>query len=1000
MLKRLICFIILFNFIFTNLFVGTGYAQLTLPPVGTMLAPLSAFEPVLIKGLQVHPENPLLFDFIVNAGQTGMKINSPEFKAESQKLVKYFLAAMTIKEKDLWVNLSPNEPDRIIENELGKTQMGQDMLAQDYILKQLTASMLSPEGEYGKKFWEGVYGEIYKRGKGSLDPLSSLWGEGQGEGILNKIWIVADKAKVYEKDNAGYVVGAHLKVLTEKEYKVSEKKQNSGTPLQPLGRGQGEGISSKILKEIIVPAIEKEVNEGAHFAQLRQMFYSMILATWYKQAIKNALLNQVYSDKSKTSGVLSDDPAAKEKIYQQYLASFKKGAYEYIKEEYDPTQQKITARKYFSGGEDLAMLSKVIDRTRAVTPAEKAMIDEDNARVQVRVDKAPLNERFIVNRRDFAMKSDSTMASSTELLRIRDNIDSDTVKDSNDSKVKDIRFMRKIIFRSKGRLYKLVVVKDGEDGESGFAVTLWRNNTFLFGIPTNSTSVLNEKITDILDEMIAIATMRERFDQGSILKNAQGWFATHQILVNTKLYTLELSQISSGRENISYTVKNEKNYIRIELFGAAFDSVESLLIKLSSFLVGWRFLERFDFHEYMANASAVSIGNEASDTEEEIDIEGEKEHVILQLIDINPVWERDRNVVNWRKLFKMAKQYSGDEQIFYNFAQSFVEYVRESGLSPQSVKIEMDSLKTASQRRKYINRINQYEYRFDPGYPNDPNDPDDKAMIVDDVLYLAQHWLKRNLILVEGKSYRLELNVISSGQESIKYVGSNIKIELLEEAFISGPKLFRTLNELLPDWDESSKFNFLGAIGVSPQELVINENSREARGFSLEDLSASIADAIDQITDENFLWAMGGPASSFEWELLSRIVLENHATVTSQAFYAAFAEYILESDLDPADALNEIKALKTRREKVDYIKRVLKCLDEDDGTNRFDPAMVGDVTNGGIDLTGKDMQREIIKENRGVEFKFNPAMLVQFEQGSFTGVVPIILSITPIKIKI
>jgi len=113
------------------------YAQavLNLPAPGVMVNLSPVYTPVMIKGLKVHPDNPLLFDFILDTGDSGLKINSAEFKIESQRLIKYFLAALTITEGDLWVNLSPYEKNRIIPQELGNTEMGRDMLAQDYVLK-------------------------------------------------------------------------------------------------------------------------------------------------------------------------------------------------------------------------------------------------------------------------------------------------------------------------------------------------------------------------------------------------------------------------------------------------------------------------------------------------------------------------------------------------------------------------------------------------------------------------------------------------------------------------------------------------------------------------------------------------------------------------------------------------------------------------------------------------------------------------------------------------
>jgi len=297
-----------------------------------------AFMPVMMKGIQIHPDNPLLFDFILDTGKSGLRIDSKEFKAEAQKLIKYFLASLTIKEDDVWVNLSPYEKDKMIPQELGKTELGRDMLAQDYILKQLTASLIYPEKELGKKFWDSVYTKAQQQ-FGSTDiPIDTF----------NKVWIVADKAKVLERNNAAYVVGSHLKVMLEEDY-VALGKQTAINQ-RGFAKNKTHTIASQIVREIVIPEIEKEVNQGQNFAPLRQMFYSIILSSWYKIALKDALLNQVYTNKGKTAGVLADDQSAKEKIYQQYLQAYKKGVFNYIKEDIDAVSREAMPRKYFSGG--------------------------------------------------------------------------------------------------------------------------------------------------------------------------------------------------------------------------------------------------------------------------------------------------------------------------------------------------------------------------------------------------------------------------------------------------------------------------------------------------------------------------------------------------------------------------------------------------------------------------------------------------------------------------
>ncbi len=101
--------------------------------------------------------------------------------------------------------------------------------------------------------------------------------------------------------------------------------------------------------QIIIPAIEKEVNDGKSFAAVRQAYSAEIMATWFKKTLRESLLGQVFANKSKIAGQKVSDPQAREKIYQQYLRAYKKGVFNYIREDATPDGQTIP-RKYFSGG--------------------------------------------------------------------------------------------------------------------------------------------------------------------------------------------------------------------------------------------------------------------------------------------------------------------------------------------------------------------------------------------------------------------------------------------------------------------------------------------------------------------------------------------------------------------------------------------------------------------------------------------------------------------------
>ena len=108
-------------------------------------------------------------------------------------------------------------------------------------------------------------------------------------------------------------------------------------------------IASKIVRQIVLPELQREVNEDKNFAPLRQVYSGMILAAWFKRALNESLLGKIYANRSKTKGV-DQDPRTNEEIYHQYLKAYKKGVFNFIKEDVDILTNETTPRKYFSGG--------------------------------------------------------------------------------------------------------------------------------------------------------------------------------------------------------------------------------------------------------------------------------------------------------------------------------------------------------------------------------------------------------------------------------------------------------------------------------------------------------------------------------------------------------------------------------------------------------------------------------------------------------------------------
>ncbi|GEM_PF-5756626 len=396
MFKRLIASLVCFTFIFSNLqYVhaqpvssgGGAFSINQLPAPGTIVGLSEPFTPSLMKGLKIHPENPFLLDFIMDAGKNNL--SSQELKSESEKMVKYFLAALTVPEKDMWVNLSPYEKDKILPDSFSLTELGRDLLGEDYILKQTAASALYPEKELGRDFWSRVY-KLAQQKYGTTDiPITTL----------NKVWIVADKVSIYEKNQSVYIVDSRLKVMLEEDYLAKQKSEIAGlrSSVQLSGKQEpaSSEITNQILRELVLPEIEKEVNTGKNFALLRQAYNSVILATWFKRALKDAVLNEVYADKNKVAGIDLASPKAKEEIYQRYLRAYRKGAFNYVKEEINALTNEPLPRKYFSGG--MQPVPQKMDEVGELQ-ARQAMAGKNDFDVLVNLD------RF-----DKAMQSDKAM---------------------------------------------------------------------------------------------------------------------------------------------------------------------------------------------------------------------------------------------------------------------------------------------------------------------------------------------------------------------------------------------------------------------------------------------------------------------------------------------------------------------------------------------------------------------------------------------------------------
>ncbi len=371
-------------------------ADLVFPKPGVVVQLSPAFTPALLKGMTIHAKQPLQFDFLIQQGDE--KFTPAQKQDIYARLIKYFMASLTIPDQDQWVNLSPYEHQRIINANFGSTEMGRDLLSQDYLLKQITSSLMYPESGLGGKFWDKVYRQAWERFHTNSIPVNTF----------NKVWIVPDEAVIYENGDTAYILKSHLKVMLEEDYLAAIKGTSPFITASPMvqKRETSPLLMQGMIRQIILPALEQEVNQGKNFALLRQIVSGMVLASWYKKALKESILGKVYADKSKTSNLNADSLTLNTRqIYQQYLKAFKKGVYNYIKEDEDKYSHQRIPRKYFAGG--FAHDFDVRDIKGPQDPRNLAMMSQAIAKdIQQGMDRASVN-----------LKSDAAMIHPSTLFR-------------------------------------------------------------------------------------------------------------------------------------------------------------------------------------------------------------------------------------------------------------------------------------------------------------------------------------------------------------------------------------------------------------------------------------------------------------------------------------------------------------------------------------------------------------------------------------------------------
>ncbi|GAB2712724.1 hypothetical protein GCM10027089_40740 [Nocardia thraciensis] len=253
------------------------------------------FSTLQLRYLTENDSGALEYAFDAASAATGPKV--AEGRTALAHASDAFFVWLSLPPSAFWVNLGPGEPDRIIDDRLGTTDVGRILLQADFRMKQLVGSLIHPDSPLGQQFW------------GTTNPLDNAC-------LSMRQWIVPLPAQVYEEQGGLYIVNAPLDVKSESDYLSAPGQGDNSCPVT-------DPRLEAAFRSLVLPKVKDAINQAPEFTELRQVYLSRVAAEWYRQRHStDGTLSSLID-----SGDVTDWPAlhlwSPREIYDQYVDSYR-----------------------------------------------------------------------------------------------------------------------------------------------------------------------------------------------------------------------------------------------------------------------------------------------------------------------------------------------------------------------------------------------------------------------------------------------------------------------------------------------------------------------------------------------------------------------------------------------------------------------------------------------------------------------------------------------------
>ncbi|MFF8280864.1 hypothetical protein ACF05T_33185 [Streptomyces lateritius] len=243
-----------------------------------------------------------------------------------------FFVWLSLNPRAFWVNLNPNEPDRIVDSRLGRTDAGRIMLQADLRMKQTVAKLIHPDAATGREFWNSISGDC----------------------LSFRTWILAAPASVHQNGDKLYILDAPLDVQMETQY--LQKRGDSKAAACPQQDKAAEDRNERLFRSLILPKLKHSINTAPEYAELRRVYLARVAAEWYRELSRTkATTYRGLVDKGDITPWQTESDWKPTDTFDQYVRSYTKGEFKVSKR--TTSGDKIYVRTYSYGGVDLTRIS-------------------------------------------------------------------------------------------------------------------------------------------------------------------------------------------------------------------------------------------------------------------------------------------------------------------------------------------------------------------------------------------------------------------------------------------------------------------------------------------------------------------------------------------------------------------------------------------------------------------------------------------------------------------